>query len=153
MAGSCPAGGEDQRGSKATALDTLAAAYAEAGRFPDAAATAREALRQATAQGNQHLAESLRKRIKLYDESKPWRDSPSSGPGTCAAGSRTRAAGTREGALKPGAGNMPAPCAHDRGRRGIPFPRFWTHIPPCAMAESIRAKIWRYDARIPFRDL
>ena len=55
-------------------MDTLAAAYAEAGQFPDAVATARDALQRATVQGNQHLVESLRKRIKLYGEGQPWRD-------------------------------------------------------------------------------
>ena len=58
------------------ALDTLAAAYAEEGRFQDAVGTAKEALQLATAQGNQRLAESLGKRIKLYGAGQPWRDSP-----------------------------------------------------------------------------
>jgi tetratricopeptide (TPR) repeat protein len=60
----------------ADTLNTLAAAYAEAGRFPDAVRTAKEALRAATAQGNQGLAESLRKRIEIYGQRRPWRDSP-----------------------------------------------------------------------------
>ncbi len=60
----------------ANGLDTLAAAYAEAGRFQDALAAAREALQLATAAGNRRLAESLRKRIELYGEGKPWRDLP-----------------------------------------------------------------------------
>ena len=66
-------------GKQPALLDTLAAAYAEAGQFPDAVATARDALQRATAQGNQHLVESLRKRIKLYGEGQPWRNAP---PGT-----------------------------------------------------------------------
>jgi Flp pilus assembly protein TadD len=62
--------------SNANALDTLAAAYAEAGRFPDAVRTAKEARQQATAEGNRRLADSLQKRIKLYSEGQPWRDPP-----------------------------------------------------------------------------
>jgi tetratricopeptide (TPR) repeat protein len=64
----------------ADTLNTLAAAYAEAGRFPDAVRTAKEALRAATAQGNQGLADSLRKRIEIYGQRRPWRDSPPPGP-------------------------------------------------------------------------
>ncbi|MGA2258918.1 MAG: tetratricopeptide repeat protein [Thermoguttaceae bacterium] len=67
-------------GKQPSLLDTLAAAYAEAGRFQDAVRTAREALQQATEQGNQRLAESLRKRLKFYEEGKPWRDAPPTGP-------------------------------------------------------------------------
>ena len=63
-------------GKEPALLDTLAAAYAEAGRFQDAARTAREALQLATSQKNQRLADSLHKRIKVYDEGKPWRDLP-----------------------------------------------------------------------------
>ncbi len=66
-------------GRHAAALDTLAAAYAEAGQFQDALSTAQEALQQATSQKDQHLAESLGKRIELYSQGKPWRDK-STGP-------------------------------------------------------------------------
>jgi len=47
-------------------LDTLAAAYAETGRFPEAAETARRALEMAIGQGDQRLVEGLRARIELY---------------------------------------------------------------------------------------
>ena len=45
---------------------TLAAAYAEVGRFPEAVATAERALRLATAQGKAALAERLRTQVALY---------------------------------------------------------------------------------------
>ena len=48
------------------ALDTLAAAYAEAGRFADAVATAGQARQLASDQGNRPLAETLGTRLKLY---------------------------------------------------------------------------------------
>jgi len=54
------------------ALDTLAAAYAEAGRFPDAVQTARLALALAPAP----LAEDLKARITLYEANRPFRDKP-----------------------------------------------------------------------------
>ncbi len=47
-------------GKRVDVLDTLAAAYAEAGRRPEAAATAHKALDLAVQQGNQHLADALR---------------------------------------------------------------------------------------------
>jgi tetratricopeptide (TPR) repeat protein len=53
--------------------DTLATAYAEAGRFPDALATARKALRVAEQQHNRALADALRSRIALYEAGKPYR--------------------------------------------------------------------------------
>jgi hypothetical protein len=69
-------------------LDTLAAAYAEAGRFPDAVKTARMAMRLAVQQKQQTLAEALRTEIALYEARKPlrqalpapttWRTSPPS---------------------------------------------------------------------------
>ena len=60
----------------ANALDTLAAAYAEAGQFADAVRTAREARQAAATAGNQRLAKSLGQRTSLYGEGKPWRDVP-----------------------------------------------------------------------------
>ena len=63
-------------GKSPAILDTLAAAHAEAGQFPEAERTARDALQQAIEQGNRSLAESLRKRLKFYGEGKPWRDAP-----------------------------------------------------------------------------
>jgi Flp pilus assembly protein TadD len=58
-------------------LDTLAAAYAEAGRFPEALATARKALDLATQQHDQPLANGLRARIVLYESGKPYHEAPS----------------------------------------------------------------------------
>jgi tetratricopeptide (TPR) repeat protein len=52
------------------ALDTLAAAYAEAGRFPEAVQTARQALALAT----EPLAGDLKARIALYQTHRPFRD-------------------------------------------------------------------------------
>ena len=58
-------------------LDTLAAAYAEAGRFPEASATAHKALELARQQNNQALADTLRARIALYEAGKPYHAAPS----------------------------------------------------------------------------
>ncbi len=55
-------------------LGTLAAAYAEAGRFPEAVKTAERALTLATGQNNTALAETLRARIKLYQAGSAYRD-------------------------------------------------------------------------------
>jgi tetratricopeptide (TPR) repeat protein len=55
-------------------LDTLAAAYAEAGRFPEAIATARKALDLATQQLQGPLMEALNTRIKSYEAHQPYRD-------------------------------------------------------------------------------
>jgi protein O-mannosyl-transferase len=52
-------------------LDTLAAAYAEAGRFPEAVETARHALRLAEAQSNAALAGQLQSEMKLYQAGAP----------------------------------------------------------------------------------
>jgi protein O-mannosyl-transferase len=52
---------------------TLAAAYAEAGQFPNAITTARRALQLATDQGNRALAEAIRAQIKLYQSGLPYR--------------------------------------------------------------------------------
>ncbi len=55
-------------------LDTLAAAYAEAGRFPEAIATARKALDIAAQHHLAQLTEGLNSRIKLYESHQPYRD-------------------------------------------------------------------------------
>ncbi len=60
--------------ANAAVLDTLAAAYAEAGRFVEAAAMARQALALAVAQKNETLAQALRARIALYIAHTPLRD-------------------------------------------------------------------------------
>jgi len=60
-------------GKDAAVLETLAAAYAETGRFSDASATARRALEIALRQKNDASASSLRSGIALYDALKPLR--------------------------------------------------------------------------------
>jgi tetratricopeptide (TPR) repeat protein len=55
-------------------LDSLAMAYAETGRFPEAIATARQAQTLATEQNNTQLAEDLGARLKLYEAQQPYRD-------------------------------------------------------------------------------
>ncbi len=57
-------------------LDTLAAAYAEAGKFSDAVRTANRALGLAIQQGNSQQAEGLRARIALFEAGKPFRAAP-----------------------------------------------------------------------------
>jgi len=61
-------------------LHTLAAAYAEAGRFPEALATVRQALDLATQQNNRALADVLRARIALYEARKPYRQTAPDAP-------------------------------------------------------------------------
>ncbi len=65
------AGSGDQ--PDADRLDTLAAAYAEVGRFGDAAATARRAEAAARSSGNQALAEEIAARITGYEQRRPFR--------------------------------------------------------------------------------
>jgi tetratricopeptide (TPR) repeat protein len=55
-------------------LRTLAAAYAESGRFTEAIDTARRGLELAEAQGNSGLAAELRSTIALYQAGTPLRD-------------------------------------------------------------------------------
>jgi Flp pilus assembly protein TadD len=55
-------------------LDTLAAAYAEAGKFSKAKETVREALELAGRQNKAVLAEKLRARLRLYDAGTPYRE-------------------------------------------------------------------------------
>jgi tetratricopeptide (TPR) repeat protein len=57
-------------------LDTLAAAYAEAGRFPDAVETAERALHLASNQSNTVLADDIRTRLKLYETNSPFHEKP-----------------------------------------------------------------------------
>jgi tetratricopeptide (TPR) repeat protein len=63
-------------GQEPAILDSLAAAYAEVGRFPLAADTARRALALARQQNNQQLVDGLNARIALYQAKKPFRDQP-----------------------------------------------------------------------------
>ena len=60
---------------EAAVLGTLAAAYAEAGRFPEAVQTAHKALERAAQQNKPRLAESLRAKIGLYESGTPYRES------------------------------------------------------------------------------
>ena len=60
-------------GQEPAILGTLAAAYAEAGRFPEAVQTARNALDLATQQNQQALADALRAKIALYEAGRPYR--------------------------------------------------------------------------------
>ncbi len=55
-------------------LGTLAAAYAEAGRFKEAVATAQRALELATAQTNTAQIETLRARLSVFQAGTPFRD-------------------------------------------------------------------------------
>jgi tetratricopeptide (TPR) repeat protein len=53
-------------------LNTLAAAYAEAGRFPEAVETAQRALQLAETQANITLADAIRSQMKLYQAGLPY---------------------------------------------------------------------------------
>lgn len=55
-------------------LDTLAAAYAEVGRFNDAVRTARKARELAEASDKVELAAQISNRLRLYEQSEPYRD-------------------------------------------------------------------------------
>jgi Flp pilus assembly protein TadD len=54
-------------------LGTLAAAYAEAGRFPEALQTARKAVELASEQNKPSLAKSVEAKIPLYEAQTPIR--------------------------------------------------------------------------------
>jgi protein O-mannosyl-transferase len=57
------------------ALDALAAAYAEAGKFDNAVETAQKALKLALQLGPKELALGLKNRLKLYQAGQPYRQS------------------------------------------------------------------------------
>jgi tetratricopeptide (TPR) repeat protein len=57
-------------------LDTLAAAYADAGQFDKATSFAEKAIESATAQGNNKLAETIKGRLDLYKMRQPFIDTP-----------------------------------------------------------------------------
>jgi tetratricopeptide (TPR) repeat protein len=63
-------------------VDTLAAAYAESGRFPEAIATAEQAQQLAAQQGNAAWAEVLGKQVRLYQAGTPFRDKSASAVST-----------------------------------------------------------------------
>ncbi|HTU19588.1 MAG TPA: tetratricopeptide repeat protein [Gemmataceae bacterium] len=60
------------------ALNVLAAAYAEAGSFKEAAATARQAAEIADTQNQTDLAAAIRDRLRGYENNKPYRQPPRS---------------------------------------------------------------------------
>ena len=60
----------------ADVLDTLAAAYAEAGRWDDAVATAREAIELANTTEEEALAGQIAAHLRLYEQQQPLRDRP-----------------------------------------------------------------------------
>ena len=55
-------------------FDTLAAAYAAAGRFPEAAGTAEKAVELAGASGQKQLADVIRSHLLLFEAGQPFRD-------------------------------------------------------------------------------
>jgi tetratricopeptide (TPR) repeat protein len=55
-------------------VDTLAVAYAAAGRFHEARETAQKAIRAAQSAGNTALAQRIKSRLNLYNAEKPFRD-------------------------------------------------------------------------------
>jgi len=61
-------------GGEPGALDTLAAAYAEAGRFPEAIETARKAIEIAKQQKRQSLVAALKSRLSLYEAGIPYHE-------------------------------------------------------------------------------
>ncbi|HUA39786.1 MAG TPA: tetratricopeptide repeat protein [Candidatus Sulfopaludibacter sp.] len=63
-------------GTSPQILDTLAAAYAEAGRFPEAVETARQALDLSVAQKNGTLADVLQNQLKLFENHVPYHEKP-----------------------------------------------------------------------------
>lgn len=63
------------QGRNPASLDALAAAYAESGRFTDAAAAARLALAAADETGSP-LTAAIRTRLQLYERAQPFRTSP-----------------------------------------------------------------------------
>jgi protein O-mannosyl-transferase len=67
------------RDPPAQLLDTLAAAYAEAGRFPEAMQAGRRALDLATLQNDRALAEKIVARLRLYMTKMPYRQ-PAAAP-------------------------------------------------------------------------
>ena len=62
-------------GRQPAVLDTLAAAYAEAGRFPEAVQIASQLLELARQQDNRRLLGALEARLALYQAGTPFRES------------------------------------------------------------------------------
>jgi cytochrome c-type biogenesis protein CcmH/NrfG len=61
-------------------LSTLAAAYAEAGRFPEAVSTAETALRMQNAAGDTRSARINQQLLPFYRAGKPWHEQPAPVP-------------------------------------------------------------------------
>jgi cytochrome c-type biogenesis protein CcmH/NrfG len=61
-------------GNDPSILSTLAAAYAEAGRFPEAMATAQKACDAASASGDRTLLEKARQHLELYRRNQPYHE-------------------------------------------------------------------------------
>jgi tetratricopeptide (TPR) repeat protein len=61
-------------GNNSLILRTLAAAYAQAGQYPDAVQTAQRALQLAQAESNNALTSALPREIKLYEAGRPFED-------------------------------------------------------------------------------
>jgi len=64
----------------AECLDTLAAAYAAAGRFDDAVLTAERAAQLAESSGQAVVAKNIQSRLELYRAGRPYREPPRSAP-------------------------------------------------------------------------
>jgi len=58
-------------------LDTLAAAYAEAGLFDKAIDTAQQARRLSADSQHESLAQQIQERLRLYEQRRPYHDSGS----------------------------------------------------------------------------
>jgi len=68
-------------GRQPAILDTLAAAYAEVGRFAEAVQVTNQTLALAGKQNNRRLVEALEARIALYEAKTPFRDTRQTSPG------------------------------------------------------------------------
>lgn len=63
-------------GTSPQILDTLAAAYAEAGQFPEAIETARQALDLSVTQNNKALTDIIQNQLKLFKNHSPYHENP-----------------------------------------------------------------------------
>jgi hypothetical protein len=71
---------EASGGQEARLWGTLDAAYAEAGRFPEAIAAAQKARELALTAGQEELAQAAEARLAGYRNHQAFRDSPTAGP-------------------------------------------------------------------------